>query len=310
MENPDYKNVYRYQVFFRTKKGGCGIEYETAKAEFLSVFGENDTEFIWEYPGRMRMDIKIKYPPEIVRKKAEKLGYTMGITRVYEEPYRGAALYSYRTGRWALGWIRKGDNKILLTEVYRQDEDKILENAPDRRTFLLEQDGSVSEVKGHRKRRGVSPNDAKFILNIARLQGKEVILDPFAGLGGLVIECVERGFKVHATEIDKSLRPGLADFSDNQLAIADARKLPFRDKTFDSIITEPPFDIKYRQDVLDSISELQRVVKSPGKIVLFIAADMHDQILEKMKYANFQLDADFKIRRHSKLMSHVLVWSI
>jgi len=299
----------RYQVFFRTKKGGCGIEYEAAKVEFLRVFGEQRVELTREAPSRMRMHLTIRdLSIEEVCHRAENLGYTQGIISVHEEPYLGEELHSQRTARWAVGWLRRNDRKLLLTELYRQDEAKLLD-PPHRRTFLIEVDGEVRAAKGHRYRRGLSPLDAMFILNIAQLHGDELILDPFAGIGGIVMECRRRNLSIFAADLDPVIRPGLAQVSHNRFAIADARRLPFRDSAFHAVITEPPFDTRYRQAVLDSMSELRRIVRDGGKIVLLIAQDMHRQIMDSMAGSRFRLKDDFKLRRHSKLISHVLVMS-
>jgi ubiquinone/menaquinone biosynthesis C-methylase UbiE len=306
---------FTYQVFFRTSRGGCGIEYEAAKAEFLSVFRDQRIELMREIPSRMRMDVAITgkdtcstdgLSNEGIAHRAEKLGYTQGIISVHEEPYRGEELHSYRTGRWAVGWLRKRDRKIFLTEIYRQDEAKLLETAPHRRVFLIERDGEVAAAKGHRYRRGLSPADARFMVNIAELRGDELILDPFAGIGGILIECMERGLKILAADADPVLRPGLAEISHSRCAIADARQLPFGDGIFDFIITEPPFNIRYRQAVLDSMVELRRVIQRGGRIMLLIAQDMHERILSCMARSEFQLTRDFTLRRHGKLISHVL----
>ena len=301
----------RYQVFFRTSRGGCGIVYETAKAEFLSVFGDYGMELSWETPARMRMGVAITgISTEQISLRAENLGYTQGIVSVYEEPYLGEELHSYRTERWAVGWLRRGDKKIHLTEVYRLDEEKLLEKAPDKRVFLIEKDGEVKAAKGHRYRRGLSPADARFMVNIAKLQGDEIILDPFAGVGGILIECERRDLRIFAGDVDPALRAGLAQFSHNRFTTADARKLPFKDNLFDVIITEPPFDTKYRQAVLDSTAELRRVVRKGGKIVLLIAQDMHEEITACMAGSRFQLTGDFMLRRHGKLISYLLLFSI
>ncbi len=207
-----------------------------------------------------------------------------------------------------MGWIRRGDRKLLLTEVYRQDEDKLLEEAPHRRVFLIEWDGEIRAAKGHRYRRGMSPVDARFILNVAKLSGDEVILDPFAGLGGILMECRKRNLQVFSGDTDTVLRHGLAQISHNKFALADARQLPFSDHTFHAIITEPPFDTRYRQAVLDSMSELRRVVQPGGKIILLIAQDMHEEIMTCMVGSEFQLTGDFVLRRHGKLISHTLVF--
>ena len=244
---------------------------------------------------------------EEIRSRARKLGYTQGITCLYERQYAGEELYSYRTGRWALGWIRKGDKKILLSEIFRQDEAELSSEAPDKRHFLIQREVGVQAAKGHRHKRGLSPNDARFLVNMARLRGDERLLDPFAGIGGIVIECVKRDLDVFACDVDTALRPGLARVSHGRCTIADARRLPFADDTFDAIITEPPFASKFRQAVWDSLPELCRVLRCKAKMVLFISHDMHQGTIKRMDDLGFDVTDDFTLRRHGKLISHALV---
>ena len=299
----------KYQVFFRTSRGGSGIEYETAKAEFLSVFGERQFEATRDIPARMRMEITVaEMSAEEISHRAELLGYTQGIVSVHEEQYNGEEINWHKSERWPVGWLRRGNMKLLLTEIYRQDEEKRLKEAPHSRVFLIERDGEIKAAKGHRYRRGLSPVDAKLMLNLARLQGDELILDPFAGLGGILLECKRRGLRAFGGDVDMVLRPGLAEVSHNRCVMADARQLPFKDGIFHAVITEPPFDIRYRQAVLDSMPELERVVQPDGKIVLLIAHDMHEGITGYMTGSGFRLVDDFTLRRHGKLISHVLLW--
>jgi len=295
-----------FQVFFKTQKGGIGIDYENAKAELLSVFRNYNIKLLLELPFKLRLHISIEASNDEVARLADRLGYTYGILSAHEEPYLGEELQSHGTGRWVIGWIRFRNTKIHLTEIYRQDKKKLLDKAPHQRIFYIEKDGEVEQTKGRRRKRGVSPSDAKFILNISELNGDEVILDPFAGIGGLVIECISEGFNVFASDLDSVVRPGLAYVTNNRCALADARKLPFKDGTFDTIITEPPFSNKYRQSVIDSLPELCRVIKPNGKIILFIAQDMYDCITSYMKEVGFSLVRDFALRRNDKLISHVL----
>jgi 16S rRNA G966 N2-methylase RsmD len=298
-----------YQVFFRTKKGGKGIDYETAKAEFISVFRAYKVVLIRELPFKMRIHVEIhNISDDEVANLAKNLGYTYGILHAHEEAYLGEKLEARNTARWVVGSIRLGDRKLHLTEIYRQDENDIIKSAPHQRTFLVDKDGEVKSAKGHRRKRGVSPNDAKFILNISELNGNEIIFDPFGGIGGLLLESRARGFKIFASDIDPVVRPGLASVTDNHCVLADARNLPFRNTFFDVIITEPPFGTKYRQNVIDSISELCRVTKPTGKIVLLIAQDMFDAIVSCMQDYNFGMTKDFLIRRHGGLISHVLMF--
>lgn len=296
-----------FQVFFRTNRGGCGIEYETALTEFLTVFKDCQVKILLELPFRMRIHVAMSdTTDEEISRRAQRLGYTQGILRVHEEPYQGEELHSHRTGRWIEGWIRKDDKKLLLTEIYRQDESATTRNAPHQRVFFVEVDGEVVPAKGHRYHRGLSPLDVKLILNISDLCGNERILDPFAGIGGIVLECIARGFETYSADIDHFLRPGLARISKGRHAVADARKLPFKDHLFDAVITEPPFNTRYRQAVMSAIPELQRIVRPNGKIVLLIARDMYNPTIELMSRSEFRLVSNLVIRRHGKLKSHLL----
>jgi len=104
------------------------------------------------------------------------------------------------------------------------------------------------------------------------------------------------------------VRPGLAQVTDNRCVLADARELPFKNAFFDAIITEPPFNTRYRQSVLDSLPELCRVMKPCGKMVLLIAQDMYSEIMAYMIGYGFNIKKDFTIRRHGGLTSRVLVF--
>jgi predicted RNA methylase len=296
-----------YQVFFKTKSGGRGVDYDAAKAEFLSIFRDCHVDVLLELRFKMRLHVAI---PDIFSDQivflAKRLGYTHGILKAHEEPYLGEELYAKNTARWVVGSIRIRDKKLHLTEIYRQNERERLENSPNQRSFLIEKDGEIKEAKGYRRRRAVSPNDAKFIVNIAELNGDETIIDPFAGTGGLLIECLSRGNKVFASDIDPVVRPGLAELTGKRCTLADARNLPFKNNLFDTIITEPPFGRKNRQDVMDSLPELCRIIKTDGKIILLIAQDMFEDIKDYMIENGFLMIHDFVLRRHGKLISRVL----
>ncbi len=300
-----------FQIFFKTNKGGCQIEYESARAEFFSVFKDKKINILLELPFRMRMNVDIQcISEEEVVKRAKNLGYTQGILHCHEEPYLGEELQATNTARWVVGWIRIKDKKLFLREIYRQDENELIMSAPHNRDFLIERDGIITYAKGHRYHRGISPNDAKFIINIAEIESNEVILDPFAGIGGIILECRKRNLKIFASDMDIALRPGLAMIAKNKYTVADARCLPFKDNTFDVIITEPPFNTRFRQSVIDCLPELVRVNSKTGKFVFLIADDMYKDITENMFNLGFRLTASFTLHRHGKLKSHVLKFEI
>lgn len=221
------------------------MDYDAAKAEFISVFRNYHIEILLELRAKMRLHVAI---PDISDEQtvalAKRLGYAHGILKAHEEPYQGEELSAKNTARWVVGSIRIRDKKLSLTEIYRQNERERLENSPNQRSFLIEKNGEVKEAKGYRRKRAVSPNDAKFIINIAELNGDEIVIDPYAGTGGLLIECISRGIKAFASDIDPVVRPGLAELTDKRCTLADARNLPFKDNLFDVVITEPPFGSK------------------------------------------------------------------
>jgi ubiquinone/menaquinone biosynthesis C-methylase UbiE len=89
---------------------------------------------------------------------------------------------------------------------------------------------------------------------------------------------MRRGLRIAFSDIDESLSPGLSALGPESFCIADARSLPLHTGRFDLIVTEPPFRTSYRQAVMDSLSELHRVLKPGGRLILLIANDMHQGV--------------------------------
>jgi hypothetical protein len=54
----------RYQIYFRTSRGGIGIPYELAKTEFLTVFHRFELEIEREWWAKHRMWIELSLPPD------------------------------------------------------------------------------------------------------------------------------------------------------------------------------------------------------------------------------------------------------
>ena len=105
-----------------------------------------------------------------------------------------------------------------------------------------------------------------------------LLLDPFAGFGGIVLEGRRRGFSIVASDIDPILRPGLAQVSDKKCVICDANYLPFPSATFDAIVTEPSFQRRHRQATLSALYKLRQVLKPYSRMVLLISEDMFPSV--------------------------------
>jgi len=178
----------RYQIYFRTSRGGIGIPYELAKTEFLTVFHRFELEIEREWWAKHRMWIELSLPPDEIAAIASDLGYTEAVLHLRSEPYRDEIIRPI--GRVSdAAWT------------------------PDR--FLR-----------HRRK----------------------------------------------------LVPGLSALGPESFCIADARSLPLHTGRFDLIVTEPPFRTSYRQAVMVSLSELHRVLKPGGRLILLIANDMHQGV--------------------------------
>lgn len=300
----------KYQIVFRTNRGGLGIDHEIAKAEFLAVFSRYGLEILEDLYGRRRMVVNISFPPERIISLGSNLGYTQAIILMHEEPYLGEELSPEERGRWYVGWARQGELKVLFTEIYVQDEEDRLSNSPDQRGFLIEKDGQTIKAKGHKFHRGLSPLDAKFMFNISQLDSHNVlsnaILDPFAGFGGIVLEGRRRGLSIVASDIDETLRPGLAEASNGKCVICDANHLPFPTASFDAIVTEPSFRRIHQESTLAALPELRRVLKPYGRMTLLISEGMYDAVTELLTHLGGILTSKYLLRRHGGLKCYVL----
>lgn len=274
----------RYQIYFRFSRGGIGIPYESAKMEFLTVFP--DIHIKKEHLVRHQMWVDTSLPPDKVAAIASNLGYTEAILQLHTEPYRGETICPIESGRWYVGWCREGKWQVHKKEVYVQDAELLLANAPHKRAFEILQNGVKRATLGNRTHRAISPLDARFLFNIARPRSTDTILDAFAGFGGFVSEAKRRGLRMVACDIDKNLSPGLSSLAPKTYSVADARNLPLCDDCIDLIMIEPPFKKAYREAVVDSLSELLRVLKPKGCVVMLIQIDMQAEIrkaYEKMR---------------------------
>lgn len=275
----------QYLIYFRLSRGGTGIPYELAKTEFLTVFQHFGLKIKRDLRALRRMYIELDRSPDQVSTIAPNLGYTEAILHQQPEPYCGETLCPIQRRRWYTGWMRQGACKVYQTEVYVQDTQSLLANAPDKRTFEMQNKGEKYTALGRHAHRALSNLDARFLFNIANPKSTDTLLDPFAGFGGLIIEATRRGLSITASDIDKRLSPGLSALKPKACFISDARCLPLPTDHFNLMVTEPPFRTSYRRAVMNSLAELHRVLKPNGRLILLISQDMHycvQKAFEKM----------------------------
>lgn len=205
-----------------------------------------------------------------------------------------------------------------LVRVFEEDDEFIRERAPDRRIFLLEDDGGgVRPVQGYRgsgaalSRRGLPVPDARLLVNLVSprtlLVSKDIaFLDPFSGAGGIVIEALDIGYTVFSVDIDHRLRPGLEHFGARH-HVTDATQLPFEDGMFIAIATEPPYHRDTRAMLSKALGEMYRVLTPGGRLAMLVAEWQVQYLLDVSKRYSLQLRLASSINRKGTKVV-VLAW--
>ncbi len=131
------------------------------------------------------------------------------------------------------------------------------------------------------------PTLARCMVNLARTPRGGMLLDPFCGVGGILIEAGLIGAKPIGVDIDPAMIEGAernlkaAGVTDFQLQVGDARKLP--EMQVDAIATDPPYGRQattarlpledlYRQALPSMVGVLRRggyiCITSPAELEL------------------------------------------
>ena len=118
------------------------------------------------------------------------------------------------------------------------------------------------------------PRMARTLVNIAGVQPGDIVLDPFCGTGGILIEADLLGTRAVGSDFDPLMVQGSRqNLPGSDLMLADATHLPFCDHSVDAVVTDFPYGqsvcIKKADtmDMLygDALEEIQRVLKTGKK---------------------------------------------
>jgi hypothetical protein len=201
-----------------------------------------------------------------------RLGYTTAVDRlVAAEAAPGARRGAEPAVRWRHRTWR-------LERLHTEDAADMRERAPDRREFLLAAGGGpVRPVRGYRGggdplgRRGLPVCDARLLVNLVAPAGPGLLLDPFAGVGGVALEAAAAGWTTVTGDADPALRHGLGRRGAAHL-VADARSLPLRAGSLDAVATEPPYDRGVGPLAEQALAELARLLRPGGATAWLCAA--------------------------------------
>src|SRR5215469_10022933 len=230
-----------------------------------------------------------------------RLGYTYAVDLlepVSEHPS------SFDRARDAQEQLVRWHHKLYrLVRAYNEDAGAMRESAPDRRTFLLEtSEGTVRPVRGYRgdgrpsSRRGLPVCDARMLVNLVAAGPGTSLLDPFAGIGGIVMEALASGCKVTSADCDPTLQAGLAHLGAQHI-VADARRLPWTAETFDAIATEPPYHEEAKPVVTEALREMYRVLKVGGRLAILCAAGQADGLRREADLLELKWYLDSPVNR-------------
>jgi hypothetical protein len=200
-----------------------------------------------------------------------------------------------------------------LVRVYEEDAQAMRDAAVDRRTFLFETSGGeIRPVRGYRgdshplSRRGLPVCDARLLVNLVSARAGTLLLDPFAGAGGIVIEALSIGAAVVSADVDPSLRHGLTHLGARH-HVADARHLPVASETFEAIATEPPYHTVAQSLVCEALREMDRVLKHTGRVAMLCAAPQADAMRGEAAALGWRSTLDTPINRKG-LDTVALAW--
>jgi SAM-dependent methyltransferase len=244
-----------------------------------------------------------------------RLGYAYAVDRAVPveavDASNPAAQQDVRSTTWR-------GKRYDLVRVYEEDQEFTRNRAPDMRTFLLESDtGEVRPVKGYRgsgsalSRRGLPVADARLLVNLVSpatvpVSENLAFLDPFGGVGGILIEALDRGYTVFSVDIDKRLRPGLEQLGARHY-VADAAQLPFEENMFQGIATEPPYHVSTRAMLSKAFGEMVRVLAPGGRLAMLVAEWQVQYLLDASENYDFRLRLASPVNRKGTDVA-VLAW--
>ncbi len=160
----------------------------------------------------------------------------------------------------------------------------------------------------------ILPEVSRAIVNLCEIHTNDLVLDPFCGTGGILVEAGMIGARVIGIDVQESMLRGAAMNliecgSEYHLLCGDACNLPIADETIDAVVTDPPYgrsavvmaesvESLYR----DALFEIYRVLKRGGR-----AAVISDFELSRADDAGFAVTGRHAQRVHRSLTRHITV---
>jgi tRNA (guanine10-N2)-dimethyltransferase len=128
------------------------------------------------------------------------------------------------------------------------------------------------------------PRTARAVVNLSLVRPGETLCDPFCGTGGLLGEADLIGASPVGSDADPAMVAGCRlNFPSTPLLLADARSLPFRSGSIDTVVTDLPYGqsswIRGRDlgDLLPgTLGEIHRVLRPGRRAVVVTNRELSD----------------------------------
>jgi len=155
------------------------------------------------------------------------------------------------------------------------------------------------------------PLMARALVNLTCVRRGELLLDPFCGTGGMLLECQILGIHAIGSDYDQEMLNGCRlNIPDGSIIRADATQTPYSDESFDAVATDLPYGQSTRigADTLDtlyrcSLAEIRRVLKKGRKAVVVT----HKDIRPFAKQAGFEVAGFYEQYVHKSLTRRIVV---
>lgn len=155
------------------------------------------------------------------------------------------------------------------------------------------------------------PRMARTLVNLALVRRGDVVLDPFCGTGGILIEADLLGARAVGSDFDPLMVLGSRqNLADADLMRADATRLPLSDGTTDAVVTDFPYGQSVcirKTDTMDilygeAFGEIRRVLRPNRRAVVVTHRDISPVAAEY-----FTIVQRHEQRVHKSLTRRILV---
>ena len=157
------------------------------------------------------------------------------------------------------------------------------------------------------------PRMARSLVNLTQVRAGEILLDPFAGTCGILIEACLIGVNGVGIEVQPRLVNGaLCNLKglDCSLLLGDAKRLPLKDASIDAAVLDTPYGRSAKimaasKELLlkESLEELFRAIR-PGRRMAIVADRSIEEMIEEVGFVLLQKHTD---RVHRSLTRQIFI---